>query len=1155
MRRDRLSSISAQGVIYFSSFAVALLFLVSIPIFLYGRNLLQETVASDLMAVSLEKKEQILAWFDESISDLRNLTTIDSVVSYIMQANAAAPEDRAQLYQLAVDQISGWAGGTHFFDSLFILDAETGQIMASTNPEDVGKFREDQSFFQQGLIEAYIQPPTYSMETGTAQIIAGAPVRAPSGETIAVLGAQLSLAQITEITQRHIYRRETGDAFLVNQANLPLTQPRFITTDAIMQRGIFTDAVELCINGGTGSILADDYRGIPAIISYTWIPDYGICLINKIDQAEAYHPILKFGLIMLLVTAVALAAGFLISAVFTRRVALPITRLATAAEKIGDGDFDVRVNVENPYEVAVTAKAFNHMAEALQQRMDDLSTLFGIVESLSGEQDEARLISRLVDLLKQFIGVDSVLWSTFDAKKKGLTIVVHTGVSESFFKKAKFTSLGTGLMGKALSSGQPQVIHTVEDYTGVLKAALIEEEIQSAAAVPVTTGDHFWGALGVGSYQKGYFSPERVDLMMAVGRHLAIALDRVSLYQKSRENEERFKRLSEATFETVVITDAGVVVDHNDQFLTLFGIRKGSPIGRKAIEFIHPEDRDEVAENMAKGYEGAYEVRGRRVDGSIFMAQIKGRLIDFGGRKLRMAAIRDITEWKRNEADLRQARDGLEMLINDRTTELRRKEAILRSLLNTMTESALLIDLDGEILGANNMAASRLGVSPDNLLGNNLFSLLDPGIVKDRQQKVRKVIRSCTPVRFVEEHGDRTIDHNFSPVMGPDGKVEAVAIFGIDITDIKQAERELYSSRQMLQLVLDAIPQRVFWKDRQLRYLGFNQAFVKAMKLDNPNGLIGKDDSQLVHWMNTEYFQQDDMEVMQSGMQRPVREEHLIADDGTSIWQRSSKAPLFDQNGKVIGVLGTNEDITDKKLAEEQLKQTMEDLARSNSELEQFAYVASHDLQEPLRMVTSYLQLIERRYKDKLDAEADEFIGFAVDGAMRMKGLINDLLLYSRVSTRGKEFELTDVKLVVKRVLHDLSMQIEESNALIEVDRLPKVMADEIQLGQVFQNLISNAIKFRSEAPIEIHIGASHEKHNWIFWVCDNGIGIEPQYHERIFVIFQRLHARGEFPGTGIGLAIVKKIIERHGGRIWLESQPGYGSTFYFSLPERGTAK
>ncbi len=232
-----------------------------------------------------------------------------------------------------------------------------------------------------------------------------------------------------------------------------------------------------------------------------------------------------------------------------------------------------------------------------------------------------------------------------------------------------------------------------------------------------------------------------------------------------------------------------------------------------------------------------------------------------------------------------------------------------------------------------------------------------------------------------------------------------------------------------------------------------------------------------------------------------------------------------------------------------ELKQTAEQLLRSNQELEQFAYVASHDLQEPLRVVVGYVQLLERRYKDRLDADADQFIHYIVDGVTRMQQLITDLLNYSRIGTRGKPFQPTDVRKVLDRALANLQKVVEESGAMITCDSLPSVQGDEIQLVQLFQNLIGNGIKFRGERPPEIDVSARRDGDHWVFAVRDNGIGIERQYWEQIFVIFRRLHTRQKYAGTGIGLAICKRIVERHGGRIWLDSQPGQGTTFYFTLP------
>lgn len=243
-------------------------------------------------------------------------------------------------------------------------------------------------------------------------------------------------------------------------------------------------------------------------------------------------------------------------------------------------------------------------------------------------------------------------------------------------------------------------------------------------------------------------------------------------------------------------------------------------------------------------------------------------------------------------------------------------------------------------------------------------------------------------------------------------------------------------------------------------------------------------------------------------------------------------------------------DVTKRRQAENELKAAMTELERSNRDLEQFAYVASHDLQEPLRTVTSYVQLLERRYKGKLDTAADEFIDFAVDGANRMQKRIQDLLTYSRVSTRGKPFQPTNMEKVLEAAMANLSAAIAANQAVVEHDPLPTVMADEPQISQVLQNLIDNGVKFhKKDVPPQIHISAKREKDEWEFSVRDNGIGIDPAHFKKMFIIFQRLHGPQEYPGTGIGLALCKKIVERHGGCIWVESEPGKGSTFRFTIP------
>jgi len=260
---------------------------------------------------------------------------------------------------------------------------------------------------------------------------------------------------------------------------------------------------------------------------------------------------------------------------------------------------------------------------------------------------------------------------------------------------------------------------------------------------------------------------------------------------------------------------------------------------------------------------------------------------------------------------------------------------------------------------------------------------------------------------------------------------------------------------------------------------------------------------------------------------------------------------IRDGSGRIILSIGMVHDITERKKLQEERERLLNELIRSNKELEQFAYIASHDLQEPLRMVSSYVQLIGHRYKGRLDEDADEFIGYAVSGTIHMQALLNDLLAYSRVGTKGGAFKLTDLNSALNRALINLKVGIDQTRAEITHESLPVVYADEVQMVQVFQNLLSNAMKFCNSGTPHISVSAEMKDNEWVIRFKDDGIGIDPKYFDRIFHIFKRLHTKEEYMGTGIGLAICKKIIERHKGRIWVDSEPGKGSEVTINLPKK----
>jgi PAS domain S-box-containing protein len=423
----------------------------------------------------------------------------------------------------------------------------------------------------------------------------------------------------------------------------------------------------------------------------------------------------------------------------------------------------------------------------------------------------------------------------------------------------------------------------------------------------------------------------------------------------------------------------------------------------------------------------------------------------------------------------------------------------------------------------------------------------------DRAVRQQAVDRAMDPNRDGKYHAEYRVvnksDHRIRWVRAT-GKVffrdrNPIRLIGTveDITHRKRAEEELYHSQQMLKLVLNSVPDRVFWKDRDFNYLGCNQNTARDAGLEDPRDIVGKNDYELAWRDSADSYREDDRQVMESGIPKFNYEERQIQSDGSCLWLKTNKVPLRDLEGKVIGVLGTYEDITEEKRNEE-------NLARSNAELQQFAYVASHDLQEPLRMVMSYLALLNKKYGEDLPMQAKLYLSFAVEGAERMRQLINDLLDYSRVEIKGQEFTSVDMDRVIRSVVDDLHMAMRESGAEVVVDPLPIVQADETQMTQLLTNIVSNAIKYRGADPPRIRVFARSQVNDFVFAVEDNGIGIDPQYHDRLFQMFQRLHTKDEYPGTGIGLAISKKIVDRHGGKIWVESEGGKGATFYFSLPK-----
>jgi PAS domain S-box-containing protein len=493
------------------------------------------------------------------------------------------------------------------------------------------------------------------------------------------------------------------------------------------------------------------------------------------------------------------------------------------------------------------------------------------------------------------------------------------------------------------------------------------------------------------------------------------------------------------------------------------------------------------------------------------------------------AAARDVTERKRAEERVRAA------------------SLYSRSLIEASLDPLVTISADGKITDVNKSTEDVTGVPRDQLIGSDFSDYFTEP--EEARKGYRKVFTDGYVVDYplaIRHRSGKVTDvlYNASIYRNEAGEVQGVFAAARDVTERKRAEEQLRAASLYTRSLIEASLDPLVTISAKGKITDVNKATEDVTGCSREE-LIGSDFS--------DYFTAPD--EARAGY-RKVFTEGFVKDYPLAIRHKSGRitdvlynASLYrNPQGEIQGVFAAARDITVRKAMENEIKQTMEKLQQSNAELEQFAYVASHDLQEPLRMVASYVQLLERRYKGKLDPEADEFIAYAVDGANRMRGLIDDLLTYSRVSRLGKPFEPTDLESTLDVVLMNLQASITENGAVVTHDKLPVVVADGGQLVQLFQNLIGNAIKFHGKEPPRVHVSVQVKETEYLFSVRDNGIGIAPEYFDRLFKIFQRLHTREEYPGSGIGLAVCKKIVERHGGRIWIESQVGKGSTIYFTL-------
>ena len=613
--------------------------------------------------------------------------------------------------------------------------------------------------------------------------------------------------------------------------------------------------------------------------------------------------------------------------------------------------------------------------------------------------------------------------------------------------------------------------------------------------------------------------------------------------------EGRYRGLLEAAPDAmVVVNQGGEIVLLNVQAEKQFGYRRDELVGQK-VKNIIPDGFAErliadgtrtAAEALAQQIGTGIELIARRKNRTEFPIEIMLSPLESAEGTLVTAAIRDITMRKDAERHLAQM------------------EGRYRGLLEAAPDAMVVVNQGGEIVLLNVQAEKQFGYSRDELVGQKVKNIIPEGfaerLIADGTRSAAEALAQQigTGIELIARRKNRSefpIEIMLSPLESAEGTLVTAAIRDISVR--RAAERHLAQMEGRYRGLLEAAPDAMVVVNQKGEIVLLNVQAEKQFGYSRDE-LVGQKVKNIIPQGFAERLVADALRSVEDALAQQIGTGIELTGrrkDSSEFPIEIMLSPLESAEG--ILVTAAVRDITTRKTAEANLLNKMEELNRSNEELGQFAYIASHDLQEPLRMVASYTQLLSRRYKGKLDSDADEFIAFAVDGASRMQRLIQDLLAYSRVGTKGRDLLDISSEEALQQALINLRGAIEEKGALVTHDPLPAVVADDMQLIQLFQNLVGNAIKYQNAGIPKVHISASRNgSKKWTFSVKDNGLGIDPQYFEKIFGMFQRLHKREEFAGTGIGLAICKKIVERHGGSISVESQPGQGSTFRFALAE-----